>query len=331
MTWFETLTGCSEISPDQVRRDLAVEGKRLISRKNGHSWLYGELERPTLAQLRERVQGLSRHSAAISLREVVGNVQHLHRDKDNENSLFQVASQFNLLEMISPRVTPERGVGIYERDCTQGPACAIAAGAGTIYRNYFAVVNGQVGQSTNNQIDCLAGVGALLGNTEQRLWRMMNGYALPSAAGLQEIDQRLNAMDESERDQLRQALQIGLQWQTQVTLTGASHTVSQAYCSALPVAYAQHPSTLWARFATLILEAAYEATICAAILNAERTGNNRLFLTLLGGGAFGNQQSWIMGAIHRALSLYRDSGLAVAIISHGQSRPCVQQLIAKFT
>jgi len=74
--------------------------------------------------------------------------------------------QFNLLEMASPSVTPEQGVGIYEHDHTQGPACAIAAGAGTIYRNYFARVKGQIGQAASNQIDCLADIGAALGNSE---------------------------------------------------------------------------------------------------------------------------------------------------------------------
>lgn len=78
---------------------------------------------------------------SMEVREVVANVQNLHRDESTAGSLFQVAS-FNLLEMGSPSVTPEAGVGIYENDHTQGPACAIAAGAGTIYRNYFALVKG---------------------------------------------------------------------------------------------------------------------------------------------------------------------------------------------
>ncbi|MCY2962569.1 MAG: hypothetical protein NT069_02780, partial [Planctomycetota bacterium] len=134
MTWFEKLTGCSEISPGQVRTDLEVHGGRLSSRRNGRSWQFGELETPTLAQLRERVRTVSRDPKAISVREVVANVQNLHADNRNANALFQVASQFNLLEMVAPQVTPERGVGIYERDRTQGPACAISAGAGTIYR-----------------------------------------------------------------------------------------------------------------------------------------------------------------------------------------------------
>jgi transposase len=50
--------------------------------------------------------------------------------------------QFNLLEMTSPSVSPEHGVTRYQDDHTQGPACAIAAGAATIYRNYFAPVGG---------------------------------------------------------------------------------------------------------------------------------------------------------------------------------------------
>lgn len=330
MTWFETLTGCTEDSPDNVRQHLAVDGQRLRSRINDTSWLCGELETPTLAQLRQRVRSVALDPRSISVCEVVANVQDLHRDEANVNALFQVASQFNLLEMTSPGVTPECGVGIYEEDYTQGPACAIAAGAGTIFRNYFAVVNGRLGQSADNQVDCLAGIGALLGNSGKNLWQMVNGYALPSADGLKEINQKLETFDETNLDLIRQSLQIGLQWDTQVTLNDASHTVSQAYCSAMPVAYTEHAAELWAPFAKLILEAAYEATICAAILNADRTGNNQLFLTLLGGGAFGNNLDWITGAIRRSLDLYTDSGLVVAVVSHGWSKPCLQQLAREF-
>jgi hypothetical protein len=258
-------------------------------------------------------------------------VQHLHRDRANEHAVFQVASQFNLLEMTSPAVTPECGVGNYENDFTQGPACAIAAGAGTIFRNYFANVNGQVGQTANNQIDCLSGVGSLLDNSGQRLWQMVNGYALPSTAGLKEINQKLANMDDAARDTVRQALQIGMQWDTQVTLNDTSHTVSQAYCSAMPVAYTRHPQRLWAPLATLVFEAAYEATVCAAIASSDRIGNNRLFLTLLGGGAFGNNPDWIIGAIRRSLELYSDSGLDVAMVSYGASNRSVRRLVSEFT
>lgn len=325
--WFETLTGFQEESPQQVRANITVDGHTLKSHVNRKVFVCGELETPSLAELRARVQSTGHKVGKTSVREVIADVQYLHTDESNAGSLFQVASQFNLLEMVSPSVTPERGVGIYENDRTQGPACAVAAGAGTIYRNYFAIVNGQTGQSARNQIDCLTDIGAALGNSESRLWEMRNGYAFASHSGLVEISNRLRASNESELDGLRQLLRIGIQWNTQVTLNDSRHMVSQVYCSALPVAYSHHSPSLWAEFAELILEASYEATICTAILNSIRNGNNRLFLTLLGGGAFGNEADWIIGGIRRALTLCKHADLDVAIVSYGSSNPHIQKLV----
>ncbi len=110
MTWFEELTGCAEESPAQVRQNLAVDGPRLRSHKNGRAWRYGALKTPTLAELRDRVRDVSREPKPLTVREVVADVQALHADEGHANALFQVASQFNLLEMVSPNVTPEQGV-----------------------------------------------------------------------------------------------------------------------------------------------------------------------------------------------------------------------------
>jgi len=327
MTWFEALTGFREVSPGQVRENITVDGDTLTSLVNGKTYTCGQLETPSLEELRLRV-GRSEHATGrISVEEVVADVSDLHADESNARSLFQVASQFNLLEMVGPQVTPERGVGIYEHDHTQGPACAIAAGAGTIYRDYFVEVDGQPGQSASRQIDCLSDLGAVLGNAQEKLWEMRNGYALASRDGLIQISDRLEASSESERDQLRQRLRIGVQWNTQVTIGDSTHAVTQAYCSALPVAYSRHPTDLWDSFARLVLEASYEATICAAILNSLSTGNKHVFLTLLGGGAFGNRTEWITDSIERALALYEDWDLQVAIISYGASKPAVHRLV----
>ncbi len=325
--WFEELTGFSEQSPQQVRENISFEGNSLKSGINGQMFICGELETPSLAELRELVHSSGYKTGKISIGEIVADVQKLHTTESNANSLFQVASQFNLLEMTSPSVTPERGVGIYQYDHTQGPACAVAAGAGTIYRNYFAVVNGRIGQSEDNQIDCLADIGAALGNSESQLWEMRNGYALATHNGLMQSSNQLLASSEGELDKLRQLVRIGIQWNTQVTLNDIKHLVSQAYCSALPVAYSQHSSCLWAEFAQLVLEASYEATICTAILNSVRNGNNRVFLTLLGGGAFGNETTWIIKAIERALNLYKDADLDVSIVSYGSSKQYIKNFI----
>ena len=200
-------------------------------------------------------------------------------------------------------------------------------GCRTIYRNYFVPVHGHIGQSARHQIDCLADLGAALGNTANRLWEMRNGYALATQHGVVEIAQRLRTASERERDAFRQVLRIGLQWHTQVTLDDAQHLVSQAYCSALPVAYTPHAAHLWAPFAQLVLEAAYEATLCAAIVNARTHGTKTVFLTLLGGGVFGNDTAWILGALQRAVRLYQQAALDVAIVSYGASQPAVQHLV----
>jgi hypothetical protein len=331
MTWFETLMGFSEESPEQVRGNITFEGSSLASQVNGKVFICGKLETPSLAQLREYTRDFSPVEGEIVVREVVADLRDVLQSTVNSGALFQVASQFNLLEMASPDITPEHGIGIYESDHTQGPACSIAAGAGTIYRNYFANVDDQVGQSASNQIDCIADLGVALGNTRSRLWEMRNGYALASEKGLHEISARLQKSSEDEVDALRQLLRIGIQWNTQVTLCGSTHNVSQAYCSALPVSYSKQSSNLWSRFALLILEASYEATLCAAILNSERNGSNKVFLTTLGGGVFGNDMTWILEAIQRALTLYKHLDLDVTIVSYGSSNPRIQHLVSRMS
>lgn len=328
MMWFEQLTGFAETSPKKVRESFMLDGQTIKSRVNGRTMNCGELEMPSLGELRDCIQG---HKVGkISVKEIVANVQHLHTDATNAGALFQAASQFNLLEMISPDYTPEDGIGIYENDRTQGPACAIACGAGTIYRNYFINVNGDVGQSADNQIDCLADIGVALNNADNRLWEMTNGYAFPSESGLTEISNSLKASDETALDELRQLLRIGIQWGTEVTLDDCQHTVSQIYCSAVPVRYSHLDTDLWAEFAQLILEASYEATICAAIINSTKNGNNKLFLTTLGGGAFGNRAEWIIRAMDRALNLYQHADLDIAIVSYGSSNSDIRKIINRY-
>jgi hypothetical protein len=111
-----------------------------------------------------------------------------------------------------------------------------------------------------------------------------------------------------------------------VTLEGCTHSVSQAYCSAVPVAYSGLDAKLWEPFARLVLEATYEATFAVATLNAMKTGNSLLYLTLVGGGAFGNQPAWILDAIRRAVNLYNMACLDVRIVSYRQSNLQVREL-----
>ena len=265
------------------------------------------------------------------MRCVVGDVRALHRDPALAGALFQVASQFNLLDMVGPNLTPEDGITRYGGDPTQGPACAIAAGAATLYRNYFAPVDGVPGQTRDRQIDCLRDVGLALGNADGSLWTMRNGYALCSDAGLARVDAALRRLDDAGRDALRARLRIGVHAGVEVTDDApAGQRVTQAFCSALPVAYTRVPRERWAGFARLVLEGAYEATLWAAVINARRTGHRTVLLTQLGGGAFGNDAAWIHAAQVRALDAFRDVGLDAVLVAYGRASPEQEALVERY-
>jgi len=325
--WFEQLTGFKEESPDQVRANLYVEGEHLISRVNNAAFSYGRLDQPSLEELRRTVL-LDELNGHIKLSEVVADVQKLHTLPENNGATFQVASQFNLLEMASPDVTPEQGVNGYYFDKTQGPACAIACGAGTIYRNYFVDLGTQIGQTAHKQIDCLSDVGAILNNRERKLWAMTNGYALANSEGLKSISRELSGLTETDYEALKGKLRIGVQNNAEVTISADKIKVSQCYCSALPVGYSNIPALQWEAFSRFVLEATYEATFYAALQNFKKTGNKRLFLTLVGGGVFGNKSEWIFDAIGLALSRFAKVPLDVKIVSYGASNGQVQDFIA---
>jgi protein-tyrosine phosphatase len=309
--------GFPEKSPEQVRENLELDGETIISRVNGTRLGCGWLETPSLAQLRV-LDRTAPEAGPSRVSEVIGDSRALHAAAENAGSLFQAASQFNLLEMTGPGVTPEKGVGIYEHDRTQGPACAIACGGGTIYRNYFAKVGGGLGQTHDRQIDCLADLGAELGAD---LWNMRNGYALVSEGGLALVNERLGAASGSELDELRGLLRVGVQHEVEVL--DAGHKVTQVYGSALPVAYGGPAAHKWERFARLVLEASYEATLRLARI----WQTTPVFLTFLGGGVFGNASEWIEDAIVRAIEAV--PGLDVRLVSYGGPSEMARRIIER--
>lgn len=332
--WFQRLTGFAENGYSSTQQRLAVEGDELVSSVNGKRYGIGKLTLPTVAELRARVNPVQ--GQRTSVQPLIGEARSLHSDPEFAGALFQVASQFNVLEMTSERVTPEDGVTRYEWDATQGPACAIAAGAATIYRNYFAPVGDQIGQTADRQIDALAGVGqalsALTGLSVDRLWTMSNGYALCTREGLAAIGSVLVDAPEQVRDTLRGQLAIGLHRDVQVTDVDGERRrlVSQAFCSALPLGYSRLPRRDWEPFARLVLEATYEATLLAAAEQAAAGGSNIVVLTRVGGGVFNNDAEWINAAIERALAVIEHAGLDVRLLCHRVLSPEVQGIVQRW-
>jgi len=336
MNWFERLTGFSESSYDDTRRQLEIDGRSLRSRVNGRTYGIGDFELVSLQEIRERAQAAGLTSGHLRFRVVLGDIRRLHSLPEYTGALFQVASQFNMLEMASPNVTPEHGVTRYEYDRTQGPACAIAAGAATIFRNYFVPVGDRDGQTSEHQLDGLEDVGAALesalGQPVAALWRMSNGYALCTESGLREISRYLDGSSCADVELLRGKLRIGLHRDVEVTdsETLPRLIVSQAFCSALPLAYCSIPQAYWRAFATWVLDAAYEATMWSAVDNLQRGGSNIVLLTSVGGGAFGNRLEWIHGSIRRSLKILADFDLDVRLVSYGPPSPEIIQIANDF-
>jgi hypothetical protein len=325
--WFEALTGFKESDGAVVDR-FREDGPFLESLVNGRRMRRGEFSVVDLADLRFRRDDGDRLSylGETTVRELIADVRELHADPAAAGATFQVASQFNMLEMIDPRVTPEAGIDHYELDPTQGPACAVACGAGTIHRNYFVPFDhgGHPvrGQTADRQLNGFAELAAAL----DLVVDMRNGYALLTPDQLERAGDRLNGLTEPQRDELAGLLRVGVQTDSEVTWGDAGHSVTQVFCSALPIAYAGGQLSQSEPLARLVLDAAYEATFAAAVETAIRTGNRTLYLTLLGAGAFGNPVAWVLDALQRALRLHQFAGLDVRVVSYGRSQPALRVL-----
>lgn len=314
-TWFASLFGSPEASYAETQARFTVEGTRLHSHANGKSFEIGTFTTPTLNELRASVA--ERRSGRIHVRhEAIGDVLKLHGQSEQQGATFQVASQLNCLEFAHPNMTPEDGITGYAHDPTQGPACALAAAPATLFRNYFAPLGGRIGQTREHQIDNLDVLTAALGAPGE-YFTVRNGYTFSEAPRLRALAATLAHHD---REALLGAVKIGVQRRVEVTFTdrfvspSQPQWVSQAFCSAISCGYTDLALDLWEPLATLVLDAAYEATLLAAASDLDQgDGSGIVWLTFLGGGAFGNRPEWIARAIGRALVRCQDLPLDVRV------------------
>ena len=356
--WFQKLFGVPEsniYSAVQANFKVDMERGTLTSLANNREFHIGKFSTPTLNSLSEtgkiKLRMIEKDNTQQQCQfsyshTVQGDVLPEHAK--HPGALFQAASQFNCLEFSTWKKVPEHGVTAYASDHTQGPACALACAAGTVYRNYFADVAAlsmegnsthssdyvALGQRQDRQINNLDLLEAALHNAEEQYFNIHNGYTFTAhESNLARLTTLISASKAStlppeqlSYEQLRGLVKIGLQtgvgvdFQERFTAGVESVQVTQAYCSALSCAYSGVQNQHWEALARLVLEANYEATLWAAVLNAVQeyasstslhpqtapsAGNNQqqVFLTFLGGGVFGNDPEWICDAIGRALAV----------------------------
>eukprot|EP00802_Teleaulax_amphioxeia_P005628 Tamp_05632.p1 GENE.Tamp_05632~~Tamp_05632.p1 ORF type:complete len:426 (-),score=55.65 Tamp_05632:419-1696(-) len=387
--WFERLFGfpeCANGKPEKwaairekfqlipgLDHGTALEPQTLRCLVNDKTWNAGAFSRPTLGEVRDkahqeltikRSQNENFLRGRPRVRFEYGDVAELLTDEKFRHATFQVASQFNCLEFIDPNKTPEDGIGIYEYDKTQGPACSIACGPATVVRNYF-LQDGQ--HPINNLQDTLA-------IFPHKYVHVRGGYTIPrTKTSLGDMRQYLDDQgifrDASTSDNKNQAdmstlltstsnsshggakylrrlmdsVRVGVHRDVEVTSSRwgtvlfdqPKQVVTQVFCSACALAYADGGTEYeWEPLARLALDSSYEACLWITLLNACRqnscSGSNTIVLTILGGGAFGNPIHWIADAIGRALYQLQliEVELDVVINSFSQEVPRRLQQVA---
>ncbi|KAG5191385.1 hypothetical protein JKP88DRAFT_174789 [Tribonema minus] len=322
-TWFKELFGFAEEgnhSYHDVQSMFGIHSTQLTSIANGRESDVGTFTTPTLKEQRRKGhQALAsastkrprRHGVHVD-HTTVTNIMHMHYEYPG--AVFQAASQFNCLEFPDPLTTPEQGITQYAFDNTQGPACALACAAGTVLRNYMVKMpGGGRGQTAARQLNMLDELEEAIDNRACKYFLVKNGYVTSTSSDLAALATVLS-------DDMDALVKVGLHEAVGVTFSGRTAggryiqphgspaKVTQVYCSALSIGYSGIAAREWELLARVVLDAIYEATLWAAVLNAQLTGVRQVFLTFVGGGVFANPKRWIAEAIGLAVQVLHAAG-----------------------
>jgi hypothetical protein len=223
MSWFQKLFGFTELAGGKHRSTNYLKTKQMFSvietlngngvlhcSENGKHFPIGTFNCLSLKELRKSTlaQQIS-HGSSSYAHIPVSDILTMHRQYPG--ATFQAASQFNCLEFASPDYTPEDGVTVYGNDNTQGPACALACAAGTVYRNYFAPNGKHEGQTEANQINNLIELEKILDNDTNIYWKVHNGYVFSQPDDLLRLNAELGRWQTQGRwDDLLAAVRVGV-------------------------------------------------------------------------------------------------------------------------
>lgn len=303
MAWFEDTFGFAE-SRAAVHANMVCTDGWVHSQANGRAWRVGAFTTPRLCELGRADDGPTR----LVLRVQQGEVGALMRDEANAGAVFQVASQANCLEFVTPRCVPEAGITGYPLDRTQGPAACMATPAAALWRCHLIPMehHGTAlrGQTADCQVNLLRDV------LQDGTLDVRNGYTFSTPDKLRAAAERLAAP--KVRSAIRHNVRVGVHADCGV----GTHTVDLVLACACSVAYSAGSTEDWRAVASVVLDGAYDATLAAAV----QLGKTRVFLTLLGAGAFGNPMAWVLDAIKAACRRWRAHALRVTVVVYSPTQ-----------
>ena len=315
--YFKTLT--------HAQKQAMMHNGVLINSKTGQQWDMGSIEIASIAQLRE--QAVSKQTGTGCVFNVIEgydqpwnnwfrdkvDVTALQAQVKNKDAVFQVASNFNGLEGSG---APAAGIMPYLNPSlyVQGEAAALSAMPGIIYRMYYMPhqVNGityygQLRQQLN-----------LLEHFKDGL------YAIPVSSGYIGSVPHLDVfaqLSDADLKELAGKVNVALHADVQVSgglgplkselpiykavkVVDQSQKVNQIFAAALNPYQNNSQSPGYKNLAQMLLYAAYEGALKSAYVN----GKKKVYLTLIGGGVFGNKLLWITRAIEHAAREFQAKG-----------------------
>eukprot|EP00792_Barthelona_sp_PAP020_P005091 TRINITY_DN2490_c0_g4_i1.p1 TRINITY_DN2490_c0_g4~~TRINITY_DN2490_c0_g4_i1.p1 ORF type:complete len:385 (-),score=100.30 TRINITY_DN2490_c0_g4_i1:105-1259(-) len=331
--WFENCFGFEESSINPDERYLEVEMEEVnffegvelpilvnqIDCKNGNKYIVGHFETPNIFELREKSEEIIEHlpnkghgivniiSGEIGIQPHLFSIIDSQAYPEHAGATFQVASNFNCLELVSNRSSVRSGISGYPYDRTQGPGASMGAYPATFYRSYLHHHKNFVGQMSH-EIELL----------EDFNVPVQNGYILLP----QNYD--MNSIKDSG------TIRVGNHQFVEVVFEKREgfdyfkiqnpQLIHQVFTAALNFCDHFRNEEKARVVAKKCLRASYEGTIRSAIINSQLSramnlpGANKVFLTLIGGGVFQNPHSDIFEAIIECKDLIVRSGLEVNLV-----------------
>jgi len=223
-------------------------------------------------------------------------------ERKNERVLFQVASNFNGIEAICDDLSPDMPsfTEQYIYDRTQGPIASISAGGAAIARVHAAFYEDSQSsdkwcQTSDHQINILKDL--------SEHFPTQNGYVILSG--------KEPPLPKTQEGQHELFNKIHVCYHENIQVTTGHHTpqalelvniskpiIDQVFCAAINIHQGQSGKFNKAvpdveERCKFILNSIYASTYISAIAH----NRTHLFLTLIGGGAFGNQRKWIYSSI----------------------------------
>jgi len=248
------------------------------------------------------------------------DVAHLQSLTQNCNAVFQVASNLNGIESKSEleKPTSKNYTKNYFMDRTQGPIASISAGAAAIVRVHAAYYNHDNQDWIQTETQYLN----ILQNMKEH-FPTRNGYVI-----FDTNPPKFPSRNSPDYYKLLLAADVLYHKSAQVTsghrikqettemieiVDSPKQKIDQVCCAAVNLAQGRtgnenkssHNSEDKARF---LLDLAYEGTYISSI----KHNRSQIFLTLVGGGVFGNPIEWILDSLidaHKKWGIYGASSL----------------------